>query len=108
MGAKKLQSNCTFYEDLEGILGTRDAINAAHMTISSSNVISKKKSPSAGPVSKEGENSSSRIKKSGSTLITIGFVIRPKIDPIWPLGTMAGTMAATASKYSRDFSKFSD
>ena len=49
-----------------------------------------------------------RIKKSGSTLITIGFVIRPKIDLIWPLGTMTGTMAATASKDSRDFSKFSD
>ena len=49
-----------------------------------------------------------RIKKSGSTLITIGFVIRPKIDLIWPLGTMTGTMAATASKDSRNFSKFSD
>ena len=49
-----------------------------------------------------------RIKKSGSTLITIGFVIQPKIGPIWPLETMAGTMATTASKYSRDFSKFSD
>ena len=34
--------------------------------------------------------------------------MQPRIDPIWPLGTMAGTMAATASKYSRDFSKFSD
>ena len=49
-----------------------------------------------------------RIKKSGSTLITIGIVIRPKNDPIWPLGTMTGTMAATASKDSRNFSKFSD
>ena len=44
-----------------------------------------------------------RIKKSGSTLKTIGFVIRPKIDPIWSFGTMA----ATAAKYSRDFSEFS-
>ena len=44
-----------------------------------------------------------RIKKRGSTLTTIGFVyIRPKIDPIWSFGTMA----ATASKYSWDFSKF--
>ena len=58
-GAKKLQSNCAFYEELDDILGTRDAINPDRMTISSSKVIPKKKSPSAGPVSKEGENSSS-------------------------------------------------
>lgn len=58
-GAKKLQSNCAFYEELDDIPGTRDAINPARMTISSSKVIPKKKSPSAGPVSKEGENSSS-------------------------------------------------
>ena len=58
-GAKNLQSNCTFYEELDNILGTQDAINHDCMTISSSKVIPKKKSPSAGPVSKEGENSSS-------------------------------------------------
>ena len=58
-GAKKLQSNCAFYEELDDILGTWDAINPDCMTISSSKVIPKKKSPSAGPVSKEGENSSS-------------------------------------------------
>lgn len=58
-GAKKLQSNYAFYEELDDILGTRDAINPDCMTMSSSKVIPKKKSPSAGPVSKEGENSSS-------------------------------------------------
>ena len=58
-GAKKLQSNCVFYEELDDILGRRDAINPDRMTISSSKVIPKKKSPPAGPVSKEGENSSS-------------------------------------------------
>ena len=58
-GAKKLQSSCAFYEELDDILGTRDAINPDRMTKSSSKVIPKKKSPSAGPVSKEGENSSS-------------------------------------------------
>ena len=60
-GAKKLQSNCAFYEELDDILGTRDAINPARMTISSPKVIPKNKSPSAGPVSKEGENSSSSV-----------------------------------------------
>ena len=50
-GAKKLQSNCAFYEELDDILGTRDAINPDRMTISSSKVIPKKKSPSAGPSS---------------------------------------------------------
>lgn len=58
-GAKKLQSNCAFHEELDDILGTRDAINPDRMTISSSKVIPKKKSPSAGPLSKEGEKSSS-------------------------------------------------
>lgn len=60
-GAKKLQSNCVFYEELDDILGTRDAINPDCMTISLSKVIPTKKSPSAGPVSKEGENSSSSL-----------------------------------------------
>ena len=58
-GAKKLQSNCAFYEELDDILRMRDAINPNRMTISSSKVIPKKKSPSAGPVMKEEENSSS-------------------------------------------------
>ena len=45
-GAKKLQSNCTFYQELDDILGTRHAINPTnHMTISSSKVIPEKKSP---------------------------------------------------------------
>ena len=55
---KKLQSNCAFNEKLDNILGTQDAINPDRMTISSSKVIPKKKSPSAGPVMKERENSS--------------------------------------------------
>ena len=54
-GAKKLQSNCMFYEELDDILGIWDTINPDHKTISSSKVIPEK-SPSAGPVSKEGEN----------------------------------------------------
>ena len=58
-GAKKLESNCAFYEELDDIQGTRDAVNPDRMTISSSKVIPKKKSPSAGPLSKEGEKSSS-------------------------------------------------
>ena len=58
-GAKRLQSNCAFYEELDDILGTRDAINPDRMTIRSSKIIPKKTSPSAGPVSKEGEDSSS-------------------------------------------------
>ena len=34
-GAKNLQSNCTFYEELDNILGTQDAINHDCMTIRS-------------------------------------------------------------------------
>ena len=38
-GAKKLQSNCSFYDELDEILATRDAINPERMTISLSQVI---------------------------------------------------------------------
>lgn len=69
-GAKKLQSNCAFYEELDDIPRTRDAINPDCMTISSSKVIPKKKSPSAGPVSKEGENSSSSVSSDSQQLST--------------------------------------
>ena len=44
-GAKKLQSNCAFYEELDDILGTRDAINPDRMTISSSRSFQRRSLP---------------------------------------------------------------
>ena len=38
-GAKKLQSGCTFYEQLDEVLGARDAINPETMTVCKSSVI---------------------------------------------------------------------
>ena len=73
-GAKKLQSSCAFYEEVDDILGTRDAMNPDRMTISSSMVIPKRKSPStsAGPVTEHGKTSSaassdSRMPSTSST-----------------------------------------
>ena len=43
------------------------------------------------------------VKKSGSTLITIGFVIQAKNDPKWLLLNNG----ATASEHMGDLSKFS-
>ena len=42
------------------------------------------------------------MKKSGSTLITIGFVIQAKNDPTW----LFLNNGATASEHTRDLSKF--
>lgn len=51
-GAKKLQSNCAFYEELDDILETRDAISPDHMTISSASDESPPKSQQVPPKTK--------------------------------------------------------
>ena len=67
-GAKKLQSNCSFYEELDQILGTRDAINPARKTISSSQIIpNKKKSFSVGSVTEQEENSQTALSMSSDS-----------------------------------------
>ena len=67
-GAKKLQSNCSFYEELDEILGTRDAINPDRMTISSSQIIpNKKKSFSVGSVTEQEENSQTALSMSSDS-----------------------------------------
>ena len=41
-GAKKLQAGCSYYSELDEILGTRDAVNPDRMTISASSVVPRK------------------------------------------------------------------
>ena len=41
-GAKKLQAGCSYYSELNEILGTRDAVNPDRMTISASSLVPRK------------------------------------------------------------------
>ena len=41
-GAKKLQAGCSYYSELNEILGTRDAVNPDRLTISASSVVPRK------------------------------------------------------------------
>ena len=50
-GAKKLQSSCAFYEQLDEVLGERDAINPERMTVCKSSILPDKTGTDSSPES---------------------------------------------------------
>lgn len=74
-GAKKLQSGCAFYEQLDEVLGARDAINPERMTVSKSSIIPDKTGRDSSP------QSSIRPKKRNESPATRAADSQPSTSP---------------------------